>query len=239
MLPKQPAGTKAMKQLLTPVNIGVAVIAVLSAVGWYILDQNKKEEDQRLAFRDAFFKKVALYEDKSGVVCNGCWLHELNRDHTVPVDIKRYIVDIPHLQNIDLSGSDLTGSYFTKALANNANLSKSVLDLALFDLADLSDANLSGASLRGANFRHSKLNNTNFSGADLTPQPDTSLLSIFRATFEEHGGTTDFTGAAIAGADFSNANLSGAKLSGAKGNDSAIFCNTVMPEGNISNRDCK
>jgi uncharacterized protein YjbI with pentapeptide repeats len=215
------------------------VFAIFSAVGWFILDKNSAEREQRLKFRDAFFEKIAVYEDKAGVVCNDCWLHELNRDHTVPVDIKRYIVDIPHLQHIDLSGSDLTGSYFTKALAIEANFSGATLDAALFDLADLTGANLSGARLRGANLRHAVLKGANFRGADLSPQQDTSWLRFFRAAFEEHGGATDFTGASVEGVDFTDANLTGAKMQIAKRIDSAIFCNTVMPDGNISNTGCK
>ncbi|NQV22329.1 MAG: pentapeptide repeat-containing protein [Rhodospirillales bacterium] len=228
-----------MSKYLTPVNIGVVVIAVLSAVGWFISDHYRTAEMERLRFRDAFFEKIAVYEDKTGVVCNGCWLHELNRDHTVPVDIKRYIVDIPHLQHIDLAGSDLTGSYFTKALATDANFSGAMLDTALFDLADLSNADLSGASLRGANFRYATLTGTNFRGADLSPKKDTSLLRYFHAEFEEHGGATDLKGAVIAGADFTGANLSGANMASVKGIESAIFCNTVMPDESISNTGCK
>lgn len=228
-----------MKKYITPVNIGVVAIIVLTVVGWLLLDKNSAEREQRLAFRDAFFMKIAVYEDKTGVACNGCWLHELNRDHTVSVDIKRYIVDVPHLQHIDLSGSDLTGSYFTKALAIEANFSGAILDAALFDLADLSGADLSGARLRGANLRHAVLTGTNFRGADLSPRPDASWLRFFRGKFEEHGGVTDLTGASVEGADFTDANLTGAKLSRTKRIDSAIFCNTVMPDGTISNAGCK
>lgn len=228
-----------MGKIFSPVNFGVAVIVILSAVGWVISDNYKTGKAERLQFRDTFFLKMAIDQDKTGLVCNGCWLHELNRDHTVPVDIKRYIIDIPRLEHIDLSGSDLTGSYFTKAIAISANFSGALLNMALFDLADLSNANLSGAQLRGANLRYANLEGANFSGADLSPQLDTSWLKIFHAEFEEYGGTTELIGAKIAGANFTNANLTDVKMTGVKGAESAIFCNTVMPDGSISNTGCK
>jgi uncharacterized protein YjbI with pentapeptide repeats len=228
-----------MDKLFTPVNLGVIMVAILSAVGWYILDQNSQDRAAKAAFRDEFAKIVATNEEKTGVVCHDCWLHELNRDHTVPVDIKRYIVDIPRLDNFDLTGSDLTGSYFTKAIITNANLTGATLDMALMDLADLSGADLTGASMRGANMRHANLTGANLMGADLSPKKDASWLSSIRADFEEHGGRTDLKGAVIKGVNFTNANLTDVMMLGAKGTDSAIFCNTTMPDGTISNAGCK
>jgi len=228
-----------MSKLFTPVNMGVAATAVLTAIGWTIMNQSKTEEAEQKIFRDDFAKVIATDEGKAGVVCHDCWLHELNRDHTVPVDIKRYIVDIPRLDNIDLSGSDLFGSYFTKAIATSGNFSNTILDMALFDLADLTNANLSGAKIRGANLRSANLTGADFTGADLSPKRDASWLRYFRAEFEEHGGGTDLIGATIKNANFTNANLTGASMKGVKGSDSAIFCNTIMPDGNISNRGCK
>ncbi|HIF10302.1 MAG TPA: pentapeptide repeat-containing protein [Sneathiellales bacterium] len=228
-----------MSKLLTPVNLCVAATAVITAIVWAIFDQNKTEKAEQRDFRDAFSKIIAIDENKTGVVCQDCWLHELNRDLTVLVDIKRYIVDIPRLDDIDLTGSDLFGSYFTKAIAINGTFAGAILDMALLDQADFSNADFSRANMRGANMTNVNLTGANLSGADLSPMQDTSWLRIFRGKFEEHGGQTNFGGAILKGVDFTDANLTGVKMKAAKDTDSAIFCNTIMPDGNISNRNCK
>ena len=121
----------------------------------------------------------------------------------------------------DLSGADLSFKVlvsFKNHLPVGANLEK----------ADLRGANLSGSMLANANFREA-----NLSGADLG-----------EATLDG----ADFTGANLINASLWNAemvgvNLTRANLNGAyldKANlRSAIFSETVMPNGRMKNRRIK
>lgn len=121
---------------------------------------------------------------------------------------------------------------------------RSIVDLTNADLSqadisrvDLWEANLAGANLRGADIRSASLGYTNLQA--------------------------DLTGANLSGSDLEGANLVGARLNGAnligiymsetnfysadlRGAafgfsptfEKAFFCQTIMPDGTTSNRDC-
>ena len=78
-------------------------------------------------------------------------------------------------------------------------------------------ADLSGRELSGGNFTGADLRNVNLQQADLE---NATLM-----------------GANIANTDFSNADLTGANLNGTQ-YQTAIFCNTVMPDGSVNFEDC-
>lgn len=81
--------------------------------------------------------------------------------------------------------------------------------------ADLSKANLSDANLHGVILRDADLTGTDLSGADLT--------------------STDLRGATLTDTVFNRANLDKARWTGTD-RSQAQFCNTVLPDGAIS--DC-
>ncbi len=78
--------------------------------------------------------------------------------------------------------------------------------------ANLYGSNLEGASLSKANLRGADLRRTNLSGSTLS-------------------------GANLSGADLSDANLRDATLSKAT-LSVVLLCNTTLPEGRVSKRDC-
>ena len=55
---------------------------------------------------------------------------------------------------------------------------------------------------------------------------------------EETKNLVDLTGADLTGADLTGADLTGADLTGVN-LDSAIFCNTTMPDKRINNSGCE
>jgi hypothetical protein len=82
--------------------------------------------------------------------------------------------------------------------------------------ADFSGANLTGADLRDVSLRNARLVGTRLNGADLT-----------RADLSN----ADLTDAKLIGTNLQNADLYRATQTG------TIFCNTVMPDGSVS--DCQ
>ena len=118
-----------------------------------------------------------------------------------------------HLRGINLSGTDL---YVT---LNNASLRG-----AYFRGSQLCQSKFRGANLAGADFSGASLCKTKFGKADLS-------YCYFRGAFIEE-------------TEFSNANLSYADFRGAVGIemaylDSAIFCETIMPDGSVRNDNCE
>jgi hypothetical protein len=108
---------------------------------------------------------------------------------------------------------------FVSPFLSQANLSSAYLQRADIIGTNLSGADLRKADLSGADIIGANLSDTNLSGADLI-------------------------GADLSGADLIGANLSGADLSGANLHhllqlDQAILCKTTLPDGTVSNRDCK
>lgn len=105
--------------------------------------------------------------------------------------------------------------------------------------------NLEGANAQGANFSGSKLSNMNISKADFSGANLSSTTWTAGALLQ-----SNLTGANLQGLvgkwsfefnsnDLRNANLTGAKIDGLEKPDYGNkFCNTTMPDGTISNRDC-
>jgi uncharacterized protein YjbI with pentapeptide repeats len=83
--------------------------------------------------------------------------------------------------------------------------------------APLRYSDFSGLVLTGGNFTGSDLRNVNFNSADLE--------------------NATFAGANLAKADFTDADLTGANLNGTN-YSSAIYCDTIMPDGTINLDDC-
>lgn len=150
----------------------------------------------------------------------------------------------------DLSNLDLSLKNWSEADFSNANLQNTILGG-----AKLSDANFTQANLQGAVLRQANLANANFEGANLSQADfrcgggtctylfNTSFknANLRGADFQRVGFTpegevglpqVDFTEADLREANFEGASLKGALL------DKAKLCETRMPDGTISNRDC-
>ena len=119
-----------------------------------------------------------------------------------------------NIQGANLRMALLRGTDFSFASFNNANLRFAILQGSDLKYADLKYANLSNAKLNGANLSRANLSGANLRDADLNE------------------------------ADLSRANLRDANLTNKSKNlskkqkEQAILCNTIMPDGTVSNRDC-
>ena len=95
-----------------------------------------------------------------------------------------------------------------QAQLQGVNLQGVILEDVDLHDANLTDADLSGTYLGGANLSGAKLNGANLNKTNL------------------------------ARANLTDSNLEGTNLDKAKNLDEAILCNTTMPDGSLSNRDC-
>jgi predicted DNA binding CopG/RHH family protein len=109
---------------------------------------------------------------------------------------------------------------------------------------NLRGANLRGADLRQINLREAKLYKANLQKARLNGAQLGGAI-LHSANLQE----ADLAGADLREADFSKANLKkaileraileGAENFSSESRVQALFCGTVLPEGRISDRDCK
>jgi uncharacterized protein YjbI with pentapeptide repeats len=176
----------------------------------------------------------------------------LNKADLSWANLSKADLDEANLSEANLSGANLSNAYFGKANLSVADLSEANLseaNLSRADLskakllgaklngidlsmADLSEANLFGAKLIGAKLSKSKFIGANLIGADLS-KADLSEANLSRA---------QLIASKLIGADLSNANLYEAEtLSKVQLKlvlDQAKLCNTTLPDGEVSNRDC-
>jgi uncharacterized protein YjbI with pentapeptide repeats len=134
------------------------------------------------------------------------------------VNLSRVNLDKADLSRADLSRTDLSGANLRQTNLNGASLNK----------ADLSRASLMEAKLGGATLWRTKLNEADLNGAALNGA-DLSEAYLAKANLSE---------TYLAKANLSGTNLSGANLAKIQSLDSAKFCQTIMPDGTVNNRDC-
>ncbi|BAY91685.1 MULTISPECIES: pentapeptide repeat-containing protein [unclassified Tolypothrix] len=130
-----------------------------------------------------------------------------------------------NLQNTILGATKLRNANFSHANLQQAVLRQANLENTIFDGANLSQADFHcGAGtctyLDGTSFRNANLTGANFSYVGRTPVGDLGLPNV------------DFTGSDLSEANFEGANLKGSVM------DQAKLCNTKMPDGKISKRNC-
>jgi uncharacterized protein YjbI with pentapeptide repeats len=123
-----------------------------------------------------------------------------------------------NLSNANLSNAQLNGADLFNAKLNGADLSNAFLNEAKLNEADLSNAKLNGAFLQFIDLSEAKLSGARLNGAKLQ---NTNLRD----------------------ADLNNVDLSGANLRDTENfsktqKDQAKLCNTILPDGTVSNRDC-
>ena len=129
-------------------------------------------------------------------------------------------------------------------LALLGNLVKEGVDLSGIQLEQicLNEIDLSHASLLKANFRGAMLLYANLSNA-LLVQADLSGAALFHANlcnanllYANLRGA-DLTGADLTGADLTGADLTGCLIRGSFDRETRL-CQTILPDGKVSNRDC-
>ncbi|MEG4336029.1 pentapeptide repeat-containing protein [Microcoleus sp. AT9_A2] len=126
------------------------------------------------------------------------------------IDLKYACLGWPCFIDINLSRADLRWASFDVGRTRliNANLSD-----ANMEKVSLGSAFLLNANLRGANLRNAHLTNSDLTNADLT--------------------NADLIGANLSGADLIGANLTGANITDIKTTKDTIFCQTIMPNGQV------
>lgn len=137
----------------------------------------------------------------------------------------------------DRRGENLERAELFSASMINANLFEGNFAGANLFAGSFSSANAFASGLQAANLYAAKFDEANLYESDLREanlfKTDLRNANLYRA---------DLTGANLFGADLAGANLFGANLTGAnviKANvEEALLCNTTMPDGNLSNRDC-
>lgn len=192
----------------------------------------------------------------AGVYCwfRGCFTGaNLEDANFIGANLSKANLSSAYLRRTEMSGADLReanlkgtqlgyGSHFIGADLRGADLEGARGRTAVFDYAIMAGVNMTdfyvrqgsaiktnfrGANLESATFHQSDLDGANFSDANLTG--------------------ASFGSSSLKGANFSNANLSGASFGGAdlEGSDmtetdtsSTIFCNTIMPNGDVNNSGC-
>lgn len=118
-------------------------------------------------------------------------------------------------------------SLATPTQAETSNLIRQLQTTKKCEKCDLSGTNLYGSNLRDANLSNANLSRTDLRRTNLT--------------------NANLSNANLKGADLRDANLMDADLSGANLKDATlnsgtlsviILCNTTLPEGRVSKRDC-
>ena len=156
------------------------------------------------------------------------------------------------LRGLDVPGANLEGIQLPSANLLGANLQEANLPG-----ANLREANLLGANLREANLKEAKLSEAKLTGADLkranlrqailrgAKLEDASLqaANLYQANLEKANlwganlEGANLEGAKLLDANLEKANLRGATLKEAQWKD-ARLCQTTLPDGTISDRDC-
>lgn len=148
----------------------------------------------------------------------------LQRAHLVAANLSKFYFDSkPDFRSADLKNANfyeasLNGVDFSEAELEEAKFNKAEMKAAIFTNADLTEADMNEANLQGAFFNGADVSDVDFSESDLS-------------------GAT-FQGADIEDADFTEANLTNANFRSAENVDTAVFENTICPDG-ITSGDCQ
>ncbi len=154
-------------------------------------------------------------------------------------DVRGAFMDGVDLSDSDLSGSALEHIIFRKATLNKTRFLGSRLACANFIEVTAREANFNQAKSRRASFSRANLKKANFGSADLREASlnETNLREV------------NFSNANLSQANFKDAKLNGAKLYKANLTDAqdlthgqlekALLCQTILPDGTVSNRDCE
>jgi hypothetical protein len=154
-------------------------------------------------------------------------LQDLNEDNVnlsaAPL-AKAYLAGV-QLPRTRLSGADLSEAYLVRAHLVGADLSKAHLVGANLFKANLSGANLNGADLNGADLNGADLSEAYLVGANLI------RAKLFKANLS--GANLDLTDL-----NQDSRMVLGMMAGISEGIRHTQFCQTIMPDGTVNNRDC-
>ena len=149
-----------------------------------------------------------------------------------------------NLKGANLSGADLSNIIWEKADLSGANMYYTRFNKAHLINANFSKAEMGGAELLGGDFSGANFTDALMDGVDLRASNFTGA-NFERAIFDSDGPYDP----KYLGANFTDANLrdlgnstfgdGGAAASYIGDLKFIYFCRTTMPDGTISNRDCK
>ncbi len=162
------------------------------------------------------------------------------------------------LKNTNLGAANLSGSTLTHANLKNTNLSDADLtnaDLRSVNLqiSELADATLKGANLEKIDLSGSDLRRVNLEGANLTKASlwESNIENAKLVGSDLTGAnlfTANLKGSSLIGTNFKNASLKFTNLEDTDLRETknlvkeqlagAFFCNTRLPDGEKSDRDC-
>ena len=172
------------------------------------------------------------------------------------------------MRGVNLSNSNITKAIFTNADLREADLSRATAIDAIFNGADLRGAKMDRLCFRGSSWEGAQLDSrwlevVTVLDAKLVPNQDLHDLNLSGLCMHYYNlqnsdlsganlsntdlGGADFTGANLQGADlrdawlaadFTKANLKGAIVFEDELNSYATLCETIMPDGQISNAGC-
>ncbi|GAB1542511.1 hypothetical protein NUACC21_51850 [Scytonema sp. NUACC21] len=158
-----------------------------------------------------------------------------------------------NLKGVNLEGAILRGANLTTKGKTRTNLRHANLSRADLRIAELKGANLGNAVLEGANLEDADLSTavirnswTGMKTEIYTSLRDANLKAVNLKGAELDKAFlagADLSGANLSGADLKSANLKGANLKDANLTNTNLkktdLCRATMPNGSISNQNCK
>ncbi|MGG6293919.1 pentapeptide repeat-containing protein [Leptolyngbya sp. AN02str] len=202
-----------MRQKIVAGCAGTSLLVVLLTAGAVYWRMHPANVDWASRSRDGFsdFRAMDLADEN---------LAEANLSGMV---FRESQLSRANLRNANLSRADFSGAtYLDEADLQQANLTRALIRYTIAEKANFSQANLQQADLEGANLQGANLSNANLEGAHLYR----TLLN-----------GANLSGADLKHAVLSQANLTGANLDGVN-LDEVHLCNTILPSGELSQRDC-
>lgn len=244
---KQKIGWRSIKEKTAWDWLELLIVPTILTVGGFFLNLQANLRQEKLANEQ---KQQEIFKDylnqMSSLLLKGLQKNEKSEESWILAQART----ITTLRELDVKQRDLVLNFLRSANLASINNNGGIMREAFLNGIDLNHTSLNGFDLRSAN-----LENADLSHANLTLFRENNRSSLWSADLD--GALlkgTDLTGADLSfaklrDAEFHNANLHDAVLintvlTGATGlTDSQLavakLCNTTMPNGSESDRDCK
>lgn len=214
--------------------------SLIFALPWQPCTQRDKTLDRinlgltnlcKLRLHNAHLQEMDLYK----VSLQSANLYRANLKQT---NLQAANLQHANLYRANLQQATLQSAQLQQAFLPEANLQQANLYNANLQQAELQRANLQQAGLQSANFQQTNLQGANLQGAFL-PEANLHHANLNQANLQG----AFLPGANLHGASLHHANLYHANLHNAIGCteqqlQQAKLCQTVLPDGSISDRDC-
>lgn len=140
---------------------------------------------------------------------------------------------------LDFSSASINNSDFTESIFEDARFISSNLIKNCFDFAGLRHASFREAAISKTSFKEAVLEGVNFEGTTIE-HTDFDNANLSKALFKDTKfEDVSFEGAILEKTKFINVDLQGASKITMKQLESALLCNTTLPNGEICNRNCE